>query len=265
MEPIHVAICSFSGQRLEVDMDRQRTISDVKMFIAGRWKIPEVFQRLISGTAILQDRDCLAACPGANESPLHITMLLSMEEVQKDLDSKGCERKARALGALECLGRGAFPGALNAAAACLEDRNKVVQLAAVSALLELAQTDEDSAEMHSALQALVKLAERGVRHVKCAAVEAVARLARKGDQRVITAYARTTCKEVAITVIKTLVQLTTEADQHVITAVAACLAHRDGNVRYATVEALKQLAKKRDHMTKGRKRKGWERILDLKG
>ena len=62
METINVAIRNVSGECLEMDVEPQTKICDLKKIIAESWHIPEIFQRLVSGTVILQDQGRIAAC-----------------------------------------------------------------------------------------------------------------------------------------------------------------------------------------------------------
>eukprot|EP00747_Dinoflagellata_sp_TGD_P119742 gnl/TRDRNA2_/TRDRNA2_173080_c2_seq1.p1 gnl/TRDRNA2_/TRDRNA2_173080_c2~~gnl/TRDRNA2_/TRDRNA2_173080_c2_seq1.p1 ORF type:complete len:217 (-),score=45.44 gnl/TRDRNA2_/TRDRNA2_173080_c2_seq1:164-814(-) len=181
---IRVAIRTVAGDCIEMDIESQKKVADIKTFIRKSWHIPEIFQTLVLGTVMLQDQDRVRDCCEADEDMLSLTMILSMSRVQRDLTSHNQERQCSALESLVELGRRAGFEPIIAVVAGLESRDTRVTRGVVKALVQLSEKGSEHA-----IAGVAARLEDDDWDVRRAAVEGLTKLAEKGDQRASTAVA----------------------------------------------------------------------------
>eukprot|EP00747_Dinoflagellata_sp_TGD_P144909 gnl/TRDRNA2_/TRDRNA2_176540_c3_seq25.p1 gnl/TRDRNA2_/TRDRNA2_176540_c3~~gnl/TRDRNA2_/TRDRNA2_176540_c3_seq25.p1 ORF type:complete len:178 (-),score=47.97 gnl/TRDRNA2_/TRDRNA2_176540_c3_seq25:375-908(-) len=177
MATIHIAIRNVSGdESLELDLEPQTKISEVKKLITEKWDIPKLFQKLVLGDSTLQDFDRLDAHKKPDDDSLRLTMIISLEDAQKNLTSGHPVTRKNALKGLGRLGRKAGPDAITAVLARLGDADFDVKFAAVEALVQLAE----QGHQHAITAVVARFADEDGR-VRYAAVKALAQLAEEFD------------------------------------------------------------------------------------
>lgn len=180
MDNIRVAVRRVSGECLELVVEPRALVSHVKTQIADEWQVPEPFQELVLGTAILRDQDRVAEYCAGRTISLDITMMISTGGSQHDLVNGTLEEKCKALKDFSRLGLEAGPAIISLVAARIADESLAVKNAAVEGLAQIAE----KGDAHAMDATLPHLVHKDT-DVRMAALRAVSLLAKKGDQRAI--------------------------------------------------------------------------------
>eukprot|EP00416_Gambierdiscus_australes_P025483 CAMPEP_0171064890 /NCGR_PEP_ID=MMETSP0766_2-20121228/6545_1 /TAXON_ID=439317 /ORGANISM="Gambierdiscus australes, Strain CAWD 149" /LENGTH=382 /DNA_ID=CAMNT_0011520959 /DNA_START=49 /DNA_END=1197 /DNA_ORIENTATION=- len=176
---VNVDIRSLSGALLSLNVDRGSTVADVKAEIQRQWETPALYQILTCGDSVLANAESIQAI-AESSSALSMTMLVSHEEVSKELDSGESLRQLPTLQALANLGSRAGDFAVDAVCALLDGPDTEVFTKAAQTLVSIA-----GPENKSALAALTKMVGSRNGTKRRLAVTALGSLARPGDKEVL--------------------------------------------------------------------------------
>mmetsp|Transcript_11613 Transcript_11613/g.34435 ORF Transcript_11613/g.34435 Transcript_11613/m.34435 type:complete len:275 (-) Transcript_11613:32-856(-) len=239
---IHVVLRSIAGECLELDVDHDADVWTLKERVQESWQIPPLCQELVAGdTVLLNDRRANSYLL-ADDQPLSLTMLISLDRAQRGLESNCFLLQLDGLRILAELG---LKGGEGAIALLSEPRwGWGVRYQAVRTLAKVAERGNVRA-----MAALNAFLEDACREVRVVAIEALAQVAIIGDAWAIAAATdrlEDRSQDVQDAAFKVLAQVCERGDERVIAAVSARLHSEDPAVRYRAVKALSQLAKKGD-------------------
>lgn len=178
---IHVIVRTLAGTLLELNLEADQPVSDLKAAIDDAWHIPIVCQDLIHGFFILGNSQSLSDyCFGSDV--LSLTLVVSVERICIDLNSAAPLRQMQALGILVSLGSRGGDFVFNLVRDRLHDAHWRSRRAAVDALVALAKRG-----CQSAIASLVECSRDGHFVVRRAAVGGLAKKAEKGNEEAIVA------------------------------------------------------------------------------
>lgn len=230
-----VLVSTLAGDSLDVDLQPQSTILQLKEAVAGSsWGIPLACQRFVGADALeaLDDSELVLHA--------HYKLIISLEAVRLDLECGDALRRRAALQDLGRLGLKGGEAALAAIIACCEDTAFEVRWAAVLAIAHVVQKGDQRA-----ISAVVTRLEDHAPCVREAAVRASAQIVEPGDQQAIAAIAQRLehhDHEVREAAVEAVAQTSERGDQHCLTRLTALLDRDDHNVVMAAVEAIAKVA-----------------------
>lgn len=242
---LRVLLRGVGGQELELEVDPQNSVSDVKQRISELWQVPAPVQRLIVGTEVLEDSEALCSYRQPEDETLPILVVVSLVGVTGDLEHQDWQKRKAALHALKRLGQRGGETATAAVFARLEDHDSDVRRAALEALPRVVEKGNERA-----IAAISARLEDGSSDVRKAAVEALIQVTERGDQRAIQAAgARLDHSDglVRKASLDALRKVAEKGDEGTIEAVSMCLEDHDGTVRYAALVTITQVAEKGDN------------------
>mmetsp|Transcript_67850 Transcript_67850/g.201937 ORF Transcript_67850/g.201937 Transcript_67850/m.201937 type:complete len:284 (-) Transcript_67850:51-902(-) len=233
----HVVVSTLAGDSLQLELQPQSTIWQLKQAVAGSaWALPPACQLLVRLDAQepVDDADLVAQD--------HYTLVVSLDAVCSDLVAADPLQRRAALQALGKLGSKGGEAALAAVLPCLEDSAFEVRWAAVLAIPHIAAKGDS--------RALSAVAARLEDHAPCvreAAVQTAAQIAERGDRRAIAAVAvrlEHRDHEVRQAAVEAIAHVSERGDQHCITRLMALLDSEDNNVAMAAIEAIAKVAER---------------------
>lgn len=267
---------SISGDVLTVDVDPGKKVSNLKERIAEHWHIPPACQKLIAGVAVLDDRDDIKSHCCHDAGGISVTLVVSLEDITRDLNSEERSRQSLGLTRLKELGARGGQATLTAWGMLLDHRRATMRRNALLELAGLARKgdanvcdqmalrlgDSSAAVRLAAVRAIKQVVEKGNERVvealiaclhdshqyagvRLAAIQSVAVVAEKGDRAALTAVLEALGDEdedVRRTALKAAVDLCECGDMDVVLAVCAMLRDVDADVRCTAVDALAELA-----------------------
>merc|ERR550532_1738625 len=83
-EPMRVVVQSPAGEICELHVKTAMQVKQLKEMIAKEWHVPPSCQTLVFGTTRLQDSDGIASLCDDVDLTLHLTMIVSLEEVRTE-------------------------------------------------------------------------------------------------------------------------------------------------------------------------------------
>mmetsp|Transcript_41468 Transcript_41468/g.77195 ORF Transcript_41468/g.77195 Transcript_41468/m.77195 type:complete len:285 (+) Transcript_41468:144-998(+) len=215
---IHAIVRTLAGTLLELNLDANQRVSDLKAAIGDEWRIPIVCQELVHGFFVLGNSQYLSDyCFGG--SMLSLTLVVSVERVCIDLSSAAPLRQMHALGILVSLGARGGDFALNMVREHLHDAHWRTRRAAVDAFVTLAKRGR-----HMVVASLVECSTDAHWVVRRAAVGGLARKAEQGNEEAVVALIarlRDEDMEVQQAALEALEAVAHRGDQRVIQAVCA--------------------------------------------
>lgn len=145
-DAVRVNLTGLGGQTLEFSMDKTDSIRALKTRLAKKLQVPPSCQNLVCGGVLVDDALCVGTIrTGTGCVALHLTMLLSLEAVRREVVKGGAKSKLRALSDLDFFGQRGGNASISAICACL--RSSVAP-----------------AVVKSAISTLGMVAERGSKH-----------------------------------------------------------------------------------------------------
>ena len=235
---VHVAARRLSGEVLELSVEDGRAVPDVKEAIRRAWGVPPICLTLLHGDAVLSDTSPLAACDG---EPLHLTALVSLQQVRAELQSGVSWRQTAAVEALGELGLQGGSRSIDVLSACLEDPDYEVRLAAMKALPRVARSGEERV----VAAFVTSLLEHSQTFVRCSEIEALSKLASRGDDRVVATmrgFLETADVYVRCAAVRALARVANIGDEGVVATARGLLKSPDARVRQAAADALSEVA-----------------------
>ncbi|CAE8612964.1 unnamed protein product, partial [Polarella glacialis] len=249
---ITARVHSVAGDILELELDEAGQIfsaADLKERVAAAWHVPPSCQKLMVGTSVLTDVSCLSDFYQAEEPVLSVTMVVSLDDVMRDLEHNAAERRQSALEVLVALGPRGGEVAIAAVQGSLENMQSGMRRAALQALVRMLRKDDDRAI--SAARRL--LAEPSV-DSRCAALVALAAASERGNARsleVVRPALRDPEPAVRVAALQSVAALATKGDEGVIDLVCRCLLDPSVVVRRATLQTILVVCDKGDRTAKG--------------
>mmetsp|Transcript_3499 Transcript_3499/g.8817 ORF Transcript_3499/g.8817 Transcript_3499/m.8817 type:complete len:282 (+) Transcript_3499:43-888(+) len=236
---VHVVVQSIAGESFEIRVDLPCSVGALKQRIFEQWNVPPVFQKLCMGSAAPGDYADLSEFCRSGDSALCVLLVISLNEAIGDL-----KISSRRLPALQDLARLGLRGGEDAVAAvmscCSEDRDWQIRLAAVEALAKVAPRGDERA-----VTKLLGCLEHRERNVRRAALRALSCVAGRGDAHAVGAV-RCCLQDphgmVRRAAVATMAQVTSKDDRAAIAAVERCREDTDEDVREAAEQALMALA-----------------------
>lgn len=237
---------SINGELLELEIEPLSLVADLKSKVSEHWRVPAQCVKLTIGEQVLcDDQNCASLC-GDSSIGLCIDMLISLDAVCQHLsdDHTNLQTKREALRILGSLGRRGGPVAIDAVRPFLEYQKTDVRLAAVDALQQLGCGDAHAIECASAL-----LANR-MEGVRQTGIRALAMLADEGDANAIKAVSlhlrQPNPPPVKAAALQALPKVARKGDEEIIALVSAFMLDEDSGVRFQAVQAIQRLAHRAD-------------------
>lgn len=267
---------SIGGELLELEIEPLSLVADLKTKVSEHWRVPAQCVKMTIGEQVLCDDQNFAGFCGDCSIGLCMDMLVSLDAVCQSLSNEGAslQTKCEALRILGSLGWRGGPVAIDAVRPFLEHQKQDVRLAAVDALQELGSGDAHAIECagellanrmegvrQTGVRALAKLADEGDANavkavtlhlrrpnpppVKAAALQALSKVARKGDEEIsalVSAHMLDEDSGVRFQAVQAMQRLAQRTDRRAIAALIDCLDDVSWQVRLAAIRGLSELA-----------------------
>lgn len=238
---IQVSLHGLAGETRKLEMEGDADALRLKQEIAVQMHVPLICQKLISHNVVVSNTSKLTSYCADGSSVLSLTLLMSLDEVYSNLNSEVPDIQVAALMTLAELSLHAGEVAVAAVIARFQDKDYRVRLVALKTLPKIAQIGD-----RCALEASILCLSRG-KDERAAAVDAIGKLANKGDERTVHAIRallddRGVCTQCAA--FYALSKVATVED--VLIAVKAQLEDTHTRVRTHAVKALAKVAERGD-------------------
>jgi len=181
---VRMVIRNVQRDALELEMNNEDTIGMLKLRISEHWRVPATFQKLVLGSAVLGDTALLGEYAEKGVLAQPVVMVISTHKAMRDLEHRNKEHRMRALHALAELGPRGGDAVIDAIVPLLESSEDDVRRAAV---MGLAHTAGKEHTYYHAIRVMSAKLAHPYESVRRAALEAIAKIAERGDDAAISA------------------------------------------------------------------------------
>ena len=244
---IHVIVSSMAGEVLVFDLHDNTTVGELKAEVAQRASVPKICQKLVLGTAVLEDEQKMCQLKStSSENTMDVMMTVSLEEIMNILQHRRHDRTQEALAALSTMGPRGGELAMTTVQKCMKDWNSTTRSCAIEAFARMVDPGDISA-IETLRQCLEEWIEDLARsedtnhRVICAALKALTKIAIHPNERVkrlILECAEDRASHVRAETMNALAEHAQKGDPQVEAAVLAGLRDKDAEVRASALHAL---------------------------
>lgn len=243
--PIRVQVTTLNGKLLDLEMDADSIVLDLKAAIAKEWDIPPSCQQLVHEMCLPEGkhlRSVSSVSPWADIRTLSVTLVVSVDALLKDLECKNQRRRLSSLKSLAALGSKGFADVVISLVKRLDDAD----LKLGSAAAEFLSIMKHDAKALKSIQACLRDPSPALR---ANALRVLALLVDALDSDVasdIRGCLRDTEAPVRAAAIHALAKLSVKDDPVALEAVLACFGDEDSKVRTVAAKKIRELAQDED-------------------
>jgi len=248
-DTLHIVVYKVAGGSVEVRLDSQSTVFDMKTRMAEILKVPPSCQKLIVGGTILNDCDFASTHFQTSSPTLFVTLVISLDEVTPSLEHFDHARREKALQVLADLGLQGGLASMTAVTLHLQDIHSGIRKAALQSLPKVVLKGDAFA-----IEALKPLLLDPVVCVRCKALETFAILALTVAGDALVPEELRICLQdnefvVRSAALQTLGRVASKGHCESLQLATECLRDKHVSVRRAAVKVLAAVAERGDEHT----------------
>mmetsp|Transcript_51707 Transcript_51707/g.138389 ORF Transcript_51707/g.138389 Transcript_51707/m.138389 type:complete len:347 (-) Transcript_51707:67-1107(-) len=237
------AVRDMSGTRAEVEVEPDQLVANLKDRIDAAWRLPRLFQQLISPSLKVLEDECKVSSIDLKEGE-ELTLVVSLEAARERIASMNPRRMCGALGDFSFLGKRASPSAIDILASQLGSLDCDVRRVARVSFEQMCCRDDPYA-----IAAACSCFESDNWRQKCGGIVVLQRMSCKGDRATIELIAPLlddSDGRVRQEAVNSLARLAEKGDSVVLSSIGRLLGDEYFWLRLSALQAIASIAKKRD-------------------